>query len=139
MAENKTRATDASVAAFLAGIAPEPKRQDAETVCALMTRLSGEAPAMWGPTMVGFGRYRYTYDSGRTGEMFRIGFSPRKANLVLYIVDGFPGHAELMAKLGKHKTGKSCLYLNRLADVDMAVLEELVRQSVAVMDARYPR
>jgi Domain of unknown function (DU1801) len=138
MPENKTKATSDNVAAFLAAVEPEQKRRDAKTVCALMHRLTGDEPVMWGPSMIGFGRYRYKYDSGREGEMFRLGFSPRKAKLVLYIVDGFPEHAGLLAKLGKHKTGKSCLYLNTLADADPGVLEELMRRSIAVMAQRYP-
>ena len=134
----KTVATDVDVAAFIAAVEPAVRRADAERLCALMSRLSGEPPRLWGPTIIGFGRYRYRYDSGRTGEMCRIGFSPRKATLVIYIVDGFPGHADLLTRLGKHKTGKSCLYVNKLADIDMAVLEQLVTESLGVMAARYP-
>ena len=134
----KTVATDVDVAAFIAAVEPAVRRSDADRLCALMSRLSGEPPRLWGPTIIGFGRYRYRYDSGRTGEMCRIGFSPRKASLVIYIVDGFPGHAGLMARLGKHKTGKSCLYVNKLADIDMEVLEQLVTESLVVMAERYP-
>ncbi|MDV3457749.1 DUF1801 domain-containing protein [Sphingomonas sp. HF-S4] len=91
-----------------------------------------------GPSIVGFGRYHYRYDSGHAGEMCRLGLSPRKPELVLYVLDGSPRQAALLARLGKHKTGKSCLYIKKLADVDMAVLEELVRDQLASMDARYP-
>ncbi|MEN9392261.1 MAG: hypothetical protein RLZZ104_604, partial [Pseudomonadota bacterium] len=89
-------------------------------------------------SIIGFGRYHYRYDSGREGEMCRIGFSPRKGQTVLYLIDGFKGHAELMAKLGKHKTGKSCLYVKRLSDIDLGVLEDICRCSLAYMAAKYP-
>jgi hypothetical protein len=139
MSETKTRPTGASVAAFLSAIEAEAKRKDAETICAMMQRVEGEPPELWGPTMVGFGHYRYRYESGHSGESFRVGFSPRKGSLVLYIVDGLDPHAALLARLGKFKAGKSCLYINKLADVDVAVLEALVTQSVAHMDQKYPR
>ena len=137
-AENKTQATVARVEDFVTGIADENQRADARSLIALMTRLSGEPATMWGPSIIGFGRYRYRYDSGREGEMCRIGFSPRKGQTVLYLIDGFKGHAELMAKLGKHKTGKSCLYVKRLSDIDLVVLEDMCRCSLAYMAAEYP-
>lgn len=137
-AENKTQATVAHVEDFVTGIADENQRADARSLIALMTRLSGEPATMWGPSIIGFGRYRYRYDSGREGEMCRIGFSPRKGQTVLYLIDGFKGHAELMAKLGKHKTGKSCLYVKRLSDIDLVVLEDMCRSSLAYMAAEYP-
>lgn len=137
-AENKTQATVARVEDFVTGIADENQRADARSLIALMTRLSGEPATMWGPSIIGFGRYRYRYDSGREGEMCRIGFSPRKGQTVLYLIDGFKGHAELMAKLGKHKTGKSCLYVKRLSDIDLVVLEDMCRSSLAYMAAEYP-
>ena len=137
-AENKTQATVARVEDFVTGIADENQRADARSLIALMTRLSGEPATMWGPSIIGFGRYRYRYDSGREGEMCRIGFSPRKGQTVLYLIDGFEGHAELMAKLGKHKTGKSCLYVKRLSDIDLVVLEDMCRSSLAYMAAKYP-
>jgi hypothetical protein len=137
-AENKTQATVTRVEDFITGIADENQRADARSLIALMTRLSGEPATMWGPSIIGFGRYRYRYDSGREGEMCRIGFSPRKGQTVLYLIDGFKGHAELMAKLGKHKTGKSCLYVNRLSDIDLVVLEDMCRSSLAYMAAKYP-
>lgn len=139
MAENKTQATVASVAGFVEQIEPEARRDDARTVAAMMERLSGYPPVMWGPAIVGFGSYHYKYDSGREGDFLRIGFSPRKAALTLYIMDGFPRHAELMARLGTYKTGKSCLYVKKLADLDMAVLEELVTASLSYMQEKYPR
>lgn len=139
MAENKTQPTPASVDAFIAAAQPPERSADARVIRATMERLSGEPARMWGPSIVGFGRYHYTYDSGREGDMARIGFSPRKAELVLYLLDGFPGHAERMGRLGKHRTGKSCLYIKRLSDIDMGVLEELIAASIAEMDRRYPR
>lgn len=139
MPENKTQPTAASVDAFIAAAQPPERSEDARVIRATMERLSGEPARMWGPSIVGFGGYHYKYDSGREGDMARIGFSPRKAELVLYLLDGFPGHAELMGRLGKHRTGKSCLYIKRLSDIDMGVLEELIAASIAEMDRRYPR
>ena len=138
MAGVKTKLEDASAHDFIAAIEPPERRADAEAVAAMMARLSGEPPRMWGGSMVGFGRYRYEHASGRKGEMFRIGFGSRKAALVLYVMDGFPRHAELLSRLGKHSTGKSCLYVKKLADVDAGVLEALVTESLAAMKARYP-
>lgn len=138
MAELKTRATEVKVADFIAAV-PDPVRlADAEIVCTMLQRLTGEEPRMWGPTIIGFGSYRYTYDSGHSGEMCRIGFSPRKAELVLYVLTGKPDQEPLLARLGKHKTGKSCLYVKKLADVDLTVLEEITRTAIAHMDAAYP-
>src|SRR5204863_278873 len=117
MAELKTKATEVKVADFIAAVPDEVRRADAETVCAMMARLTGEAPRMWGPSIIGFGRYAYRYDSGRTGEMCRIGFSPRKAELVLYVLDGNADQSEVLGRLGRHRTGKGCLYIRRLADV----------------------
>ena len=136
--ENKTQPTATSVEAFIAAVPDARRRAEAEAVDAIMQRVSGEEPQMWGPSIIGYGTYHYRYDSGREGDMCRIGFSPRKAQLVVYIVDGFPGHAELLARLGKHKTGKSCLYLTRLDGVDLAVLEELCAASWAEMARLYP-
>lgn len=135
---NKTIATEASVAEYIAAVPDERRRTEALAIDAMMRRVSGEEPRLWGPTIIGYGAYHYRYDSGREGDMCRIGFSPRKAQLVIYIVDGFPGHAELLARLGKHKTGASCLYINRLDAVDQAVLEELCAASWAEMARRYP-
>ena len=136
MAEPKTKKTDASVEAFLDAVADPRRREDAGAVLALMKRITGEVPKMWGPSIVGFGSYTYTYASGRTGDWPIVGFSPRKQALTLYVMPGFEKDADLMKRLGKHKTGKSCLYLNRLADVDAGVLEELVRRSVERMRNR---
>jgi len=129
LADNKTRPTDASVREFLDGVENETRRADAKQVLEMMREVTGEEPRMWGPSIVGFGSYRYRYESGREGDWFPVGFSPRKSSLVVYIMSGFPRHAELMERLGKHRTGKSCLYINKLEDVDLNVLRELVRRS----------
>ena len=135
MAELKTRPTDDDVAAFINNIADEQKRQDSQAILALMQDVTGAEPQMWGDSIVGFGSYHYKYASGREGDWFLTGFAPRKQNLTLYIMAGFEQYDTLLARLGKHKTGKSCLYLKRLADVDPNTLRELVRQSVAHMMA----
>ena len=137
MAENKTQPTDASVADFLDAVEPERKREDARTVCAMMERLSGHPPKMWGASIVGFGSYHYKFDSGREGDFLMTGFSPRKANLVLYVGAGREQQALLLERLGKHKTGKSCLYINKLADIDLGVLEELIAADIAHMRETY--
>jgi hypothetical protein len=139
MAENKTKPTPVSAEAFIDAVPDPVRREDARALAALMARLSGEAPAMWGASIVGFGAYHYRYHSGRESDAPRIGFSPRAKELVLYLLDGFPAHADLLARLGKHRTGRSCLYIKRLADVDGAVLEQLIAASLAEMDERYPR
>jgi hypothetical protein len=138
MAELKTQPNDASVEAFLKAIPDEKKRTDAFAVLELMKRATDEAPVMWGDAIVGFGAYQYCYSSGRVGDWPLAAFSPRKQNLTLYIMSGFDGYDELLARLGKHKTGKACLYINRLSDVDPLVLEELVRQSAEHMRATNP-
>jgi hypothetical protein len=133
---NKTVEEDASVEHFLSRIEPAERQADGHKVLALMTRLSGEAPRMWGPSIIGFGRYHYRYDSGREGDMCRIGFSPRKAELVFYLA-GL--EEEDFAPLGQHRRGKGCLYIKRLSQIDMAVLERLIVQSLNHMDRIYPR
>lgn len=133
MTELKTRKNDASVEAFLDGVPDLQKRQDSYALLALMEEVTAEPARMWGDSIVGFGAYHYTYASGREGDWFVAGFSPRKQNLTLYIMAGFDQYDDLLARLGKHSTGKSCLYVKRLSDVDMDVLRELVRQSVAHM------
>ncbi len=137
-AELKTKPTEISVGAFIDTVADEKQRADAHKIADMMERLSGHQPKMWGPSIIGFGSYHYKYDSGREGDMCRIGFSPRKENTVLYLIDGFEGRAALMENLGKHKTGKSCLYIKRLSDVDEAVLEQLIVESLAYMAKKYP-
>ena len=139
MAEAKTKPTPMSPDAFIAAVENPQRREDARLVADLMARLSGEPAVMWGPSIIGYGRYCYQYDSGRSGEMCRIGFSPRKANLVLYLISGFAAHDALLARLGKHRTGASCLYVNRLGDIDLDILEQLIRGALDEMDRRYPR
>lgn len=129
MAELKTQINDGDVKAFLAAVPDEQKRQDCFEILALMQDVTGAEPKMWGDSIVGFGSYHYRYASGREGDWFLTGFSPRKQNLTLYIMAGFDEYDTLMAKLGKYKTGKSCLYIKRLSDIDNEVLRELVRQS----------
>jgi hypothetical protein len=136
--ENKTKATEISVDSYIAAVTDDGQRADAEKIKAMMERLSVEPAKMWGPSIIGFGSYHYKYESGREGQMCRIGFSPRKGQTVLYLIDGFESQAELMAKLGKHKTGKSCLYIRRLSDIDEAVLEQLCAESLKWMAAKYP-
>jgi Domain of unknown function (DU1801) len=139
MAAIKTKPTPVSVADFLEAVENPLRRADGKTICEMMARITGEQPRMWGPSIIGFGSYHYKYDSGHEGTMCRIGFSPRKAELVLYVLSGSEGEAELLAKLGKHKTGKSCLYIKRLSDVDEAVVEQLIVGALAWMDEKYPR
>ncbi len=135
----KTKPEATSVAAFLAAVPDAQRRADGEAVLRMMQAATGCEPVMWGPAIVGFDRYRYRYDSGHGGEWPIVGFSPRKQALVLYVMPGFTGYDALLAKLGKYTTGKSCLYVKRLSDVDAGVLEELVRASVAEMRRRHPR
>ena len=137
MAENKTQVTDIDPEAFVAAVEHPTRRADAETLLDMMRRVTGCQPQMWGPTIVGFGRYRYRYDSGREGEFMLTGFSPRKANLVVYVLPGYDDIADDLAELGKHKVGKSCLYINKLADVDVDVLERIVTDGVAEMRRQY--
>lgn len=136
-AKPKTTKRTASVDAFLKKAAPGSRGDDCRALIAIMTRATGQKPAMWGPSIVGFGSYHYVYESGREGDWPLVGFSPRKAALVLYIMAGFKRYDSLLKKLGKHRTGASCLYVNRLADVDLGVLTTLIGESVAHMRARY--
>ena len=138
VAENKTRPTDADVEAFLAGVENATRRGDGFAVLELMRRVTGVEPVMWGPAIVGFGSYHYRYESGREGDAPRIGFSPRKANLVLYLFSEGREYGEFLSRLGKHKTGVACLYINKLADVDMEVLEALIAHSWAETFELYP-
>lgn len=133
MAEAKTNATDESVAAFLAKIGDEQRRKDCLVVLDLMKQATAAEPKMWGSSIVGFGSYKYRYASGREGEWPIIGFSPRKNDLTLYIMPGFEVFETLLAKLGKHTTGKSCLYIKKLDDVDIPVLQRLILNSVEKM------
>ncbi len=133
MAELKTQKNKQSVPDFLNAIEDEKKREDSWKILKLMKKVSGEEPAMWGDSIIGFGAHRYRYASGREGDWFQAGFSPRKANLTLYLTTNIDDHAALLGRLGKFKTGKGCLYINKLADVDMKTLEELVKASVKKM------
>jgi hypothetical protein len=139
MAEIKTRPTGVAVDQFLDAVPDPQRRADGQALRAMFERISGEPATMWGPSIVGFGSYHYKYESGHEGDMARIGFSPRARELVLYIGATAPEAADLLARLGKHKTGKSCLYVKRLSDVDESVLEELIVVAVAYMDKKHPR
>ena len=136
MAELKTKPTKESVSGFLKKVSDKSRREDCLKVLELMKDVTGEEPEMWGSSIVGFGRYRYKYESGTKGEWMITGFSPRKNDLTLYIMRGFEPVADLMARLGKHKTGKSCLYIKKLADVDLGVLRKIVEKSVKGMASR---
>jgi hypothetical protein len=129
MAELKTKPNDASVTSFLAEITDEQKRKDSFAILELMKKATASKPRMWGDSIVGFGKMHLKYASGRELDWFKIGFSPRKQNLTLYSMGGFDGYEELLGRLGKHKVGKGCLYINKLADVDLSVLKELLRKS----------
>lgn len=138
MADSKTQAKGGDVATFIDALEPAGRRADAGALCALMERVTGQPPAMWGPSIVGFGRYHYRYDSGREGDMARIGFSPRKAQLVIYLMPGASSVDALLDRLGKHSRGASCVYVRKLADVNLDVLEQLVRAGWDDMAVRYP-
>jgi hypothetical protein len=134
MAELKTKRNKGDVEAFLNNVADEGKRQDSFTLLELMTKFTDKEPEMWGDSIIGFGSYHYKYASGREGDWFLTGFSPRKQNLTLYIMAGFDEYEQLLGKLGKHSTGKSCLYIKKIEDVDLDVLKELVKRSVEHME-----
>lgn len=138
-ADNKTKPTEVDPRDFVAAVEHDKKRADAETLLEFFGRVTGLKPKMWGPSLIGYGRYHYKYESGREGDMLITGFSPRKANLVMYIMPGYRSEAmqDKLARLGKHKLGKSCLYINKLADVDMDVLEEIVRDGVDYVRENY--
>ncbi len=133
MAEPKTQRTKISVAAFIAAVEDDTRRKDAKAVDKMMRAVTGERPAMWGPSIIGYGEWKTP-----SGLWPRIGFSPRKANLVLYVIGDFKTCGPLLKKLGKHKIGKSCLYINKLADIDDAVLHDLTQASWDHMNAKYP-
>ena len=123
---NKTVPTELDPADFVAAVEHDGRRADAEVLLDLMERVTGCPPKMWGPSIVGYDQYHYVYESGREGDFMKVGFSPRKANMVLYLLPGYDDAGEMLDRLGKHKIGKSCLYVNKLADVDLDVLEELI-------------
>jgi hypothetical protein len=137
MVENKTKPTKSNVTAFMKGIENPDMRRDARKVSAMMRKATGSRARMWGANIVGFGEYHYKYDSGREGDFMITGFSPRKQALTLYVIPGFKPFESLMKKLGKYKTGKSCLYIKRLSDIDESVLEKLIAGSVTHMRNNY--
>ena len=135
MAQLKTRPNDKNVVEFLNAVENETKRKDSLTILELMKQVTGSEPIMWGDSIIGFGTYHYKYASGREADWFLTGFSPRVQNLTLYIMSGFDEYDDLLSKLGKHSTGKSCLYVKRLENIDLDVLKELIEKSVAHMKA----
>jgi hypothetical protein len=137
MADNKNKQNEGDVLAFLNSVEHPKRKEDSFAIMDMMKEITGEEPKIWGKSMVGFGSYHYTYASGREGDWFITGFSPRKQNMSLYIMPGFERYDELMEKLGKHKTGKSCLYINKLEDVDIEILKELITASVDHMNETY--
>jgi len=139
MSGNKTVRTTASVADYIASVEPPLRRAESQTLLDMMGRVTGFEPAMWGPSIVGFGEYHYNYASGRQGDFFLTGFAPRKSAMTVYIMPGFKKFPDLMARLGKFKNSVSCLYLTKLANADLSVLEELVARSVADMKTIYPQ
>lgn len=139
MSELKTKPTKVSPESHIAAITNEEQRRDAETLVALMRKITKEEPRMWGPTIVGCGSYHYKYASGHEGDSALAGFAMRGRELVVYIAPDFEGRDVLLAKLGKHKTGKVCVYIRRLADVDLKVLEKLIARSIADTKRRYPQ
>lgn len=139
MAEPKTKVNEADVKAFLKSVADGQRLEDCLAILNMMEEITGEKAKMWGTSIVGFGTYHYkSTRSSQEGDWPRTGFSPRKQNLTIYIIPGFEGHAELMAKLGKYKCSKSCLYFQKLADLDISVLKQLIQESIKVMKQRYP-
>jgi len=138
MSENKTRPTTQTAADFIAAVDHPTRRADAVVMDAMFQDITGWKPRMWGPSMVGYGSYHYTYDSGRSGDFLATGFSPRKANMSIYIMPGYADFSDILARLGKHKIGKSCLYVNKLADIDMNVLQDLVRAGLEDLSSKWP-
>lgn len=137
MSPNKTQPEKLPVEAFLASIEPETRREEARQLDALFRKVTGFEPVMWGPSIIGYGRYHYRYDSGREGDFLATGFSPRKAQHSVYILPGYADYGEILSRLGKHSTGKSCLYVKRLSDIDMDVLAELIVAGLKDLDAQW--
>ena len=138
MSQNKTAPTDQTVQAFIASVEPAAKQDDARVLDRLFREVTGFQPVMWGPSIIGYGQYHYVYDSGRQGDFLATGFSPRKARHSIYIMPGYADFGDILARLGKHKMGKSCLYVNMLADIDLDVLAELIRAGLADLDKKWP-
>lgn len=137
MAENKTQATAVSVADFIAKVEPQRRHDDALVLDDLFQRVTGWQPQMWGPTIIGYGQYSYTYESGHSGTSLATGFSPRKASQSIYIMPGYDDLDDELSRLGKYKIGKACLYINKLADVDLDVLEEIIRKGLDGLGTRW--
>jgi hypothetical protein len=138
MAEQKTKPTEVSVADFLAKVESEQVRDDCREIIKLMKKVTGSPPKMWGPSIVGFGQYHYKYESGHEGDACLTGFSPRKGNLTVYVMAGVAGQDALLKKLGKYKATKGCLYIKKLEDIDMTVLEKIVKGGVDYLKKKYP-
>ncbi|GAB5438779.1 DUF1801 domain-containing protein [Falsiruegeria mediterranea] len=138
MSANKTQPTDADVAKYLAGVLPASKAADAVRLDQMFRQITGFQPVMWGEAIVGYGRYHYRYKSGREGDFLATGFAPRKAALSIYIMPGYADFGDILARLGKHKIGKSCLYVNKLADIDLDVLGELIRAGLRDLATHWP-
>ena len=138
MSDNKTTVTDVAVDEYLSQVEPERRRADAQRLDQIFREVSGFAPRMWGPSIVGYGRYHYRYESGREGDFLATGFAPRKANLVIYIMPGYTDFSAILARLGKHKIGKSCLYINKLDDIDLDVLKELIAAGIEDLGRHWP-
>lgn len=138
MAQAKTIPTEISVDSFIETVDDDKVRADCYTIINLMEKVTGEKPRMWGSAIVGFGKYAYKYESGHSGEICMTGFSPRKANISLYVLAGFPGQTELLHQLGKHKAGKGCLYIKKLADINIDVLKSLIKGSLKFLNEKYP-
>lgn len=136
-AKNKTQPTRADVRAFLDAVDHPVRRADAQALDTIFREVTGWTPRMWGASIVGYGQYHYVYDSGREGDFLATGFSPRKANLSIYIMPGYQDYADILARLGKHKLGKACLYVTRLDQIDRNVLRELIATGLADLSARY--
>jgi hypothetical protein len=138
VSDNKTTVTDVAVDEYLSQVEPERRRVDAQRLDQIFREVSGFAPRMWGPSIVGYGRYHYRYESGREGDFLATGFAPRKANLVTYIMPGYTDFSAILARLGKHKIGKSCLYINKLDDIDLDVLKELIAAGIEDLGRHWP-
>jgi len=138
MTSNKTQPTRQRPADFIAGVEPERRRADAKVLLGFFQKVTGFDPVMWGGSIIGYGRYHYVYETGREGDSLATGFSPRKASLSVYIMPGYQDYSAILDRLGKHRLGKSCLYINKLDDVDMDVLAELIRAGLRDLDKRWP-
>jgi hypothetical protein len=138
MAEQKTKPTELSVEDFLNKVPDEKVREDCFALLKFMKKATGSKPKMWGPAIIGFGQYHYKYDSGHEGDACLAGFSPRKQNITVYVMSGYKSHADLLKKLGKHKATGGCLYIKKLEDVNLKVLEEMVKKSVEYLKKKYP-